>query len=310
MKRKLTAIAGGVAITLGLLISGHSLMAQTEEAASKPLALSVGLEGSSTVSLGEPVLLKYVVKNDNLQKASVFTADIKHNPLITERFTDAAGKTLMPSVNPIPPRYRANRMESWDGLEISGNHAVTWETVANAYVSFPRPGRYTLRVHVENPYVIGDIDQGTHAVLSGDYVFALTVVQANPALLHATTERLRQRVLTTTDVKAKATVVQALFSIPEAAASASWRTLIEDPRLDFSSLVQIAAALARIHTVKAADLLAEMVWDPAQPREALLGFFPHQDLYEVYDTGDAALRKHIEELHRQHGATMAHYSLE
>jgi len=201
-------------------------------------------------------------------------------------------------------------MTGWDGLEITGNASATWQAVANAYVTFPRPGRYVLRVHVQNPYVIGDVDQGDHYILGGDYVFPLTVVEANQAYLRATAERLRQRILSTIDVNAKATLIKALFSMPEATASASWQALIEEPKMDGYFLSQIGTALARIHTNKAADILAEMIWEPAQPRDAQYEAVPEKHLYEMYDTGDAALREHIEDLHKQHGVEMSHYRLE
>lgn len=310
MKRKPTAIISGVLMGLGLMFGGNQLRAQSEGADPGPLKLTVSLAGSSTVSPGEPILLKYVIKNSSEEHASVYTADAKHTPLITERFTDSAGKLLIPSVNLIPPRHMSHMMVSWDGLEITGNDSASWQAVANADVTFPHPGRYVLRVHVGNSYVIGNVDHGAHYVLSGDYVFPLTVVEANPAHLRTTAERLRQSVLPTLDVKARTTVIKALFSMPEATASASWQTLVEEPNLDGYALSQIATALTRIHTIKAADILAEMIWEPAQSSRALDEALPAQHLYEMYDTGDPALRKHIEDLHKQHGAEMSRFRIE
>lgn len=315
MKRdSITTIISSVLMALGLMLGGNQLRAQSEAIESGPLALTVALAGSSTVSLGEPVLLKYVVNNTGAQKASVFTEDGKQNSLITERFTDAAGKMLVPSVNPIPPRRVINGIISSSGLinltDLEANTSRRWETVAGAYVTFPSPGRYVLRVHVQDPYVIGDDDQGPRQLLTGDYAFPLNVVEAKPATLRATAERLRSSVLTTTDVNVRAMLVKALFSMPEDTASASWQALVEEPRLDGSSLSQIGTALARIHTIRATDILAEMIWEPAQPRDVLNQALPGRDLMDVYDTGDAALRTHIEELHKQRGVGMAHYRLQ
>lgn len=294
-----------------LMLNDDGLLAQPEAADVGPLSMTVTLAGSPTVSLGEPILLRYVVKDSSDQPASVFTADVQHNPLITERFTDASGKPLVPSVSPIPSHKSAHTMVSWDGLSINGSTSATWEAVANAGITFPRPGSYVLRVHVQNPYVIGDVDQGAHYVLSGDYVFPLEVVKAKDSYLHSTAERLRRSILQTLDVKVKRTLIKALFSMPEATASASWQALVEDPKFDDGyALGQVATALARVHTIKAADILSEMVWSPAQPSSALDEASPAQHLYEMYDTGDPALRKHIEELHKQHGAAMSPYRIE
>lgn len=313
MKQKQTAIIGSVLMALGLMLGGHPLRAQSEETATGPVNLTVSLAGSSTVSLGEPILLKYVVKNNGGQQASVYTADAEQNPLITERFTDTAGKTLVPLVNPILPHRSPNTLFIFDGPNLEGMNAGTsrsWETVANAYVTFPHPGRYVLRVHVQNPVVFGDDDQAPRHLLSGDYVFPLTVVQANPSALRATAERLRQSVLSTTDLNARATLIKALFSMPEDTASASWQTLVEEPRLDGYALSQIGKALARIHTARAADILMEMTWEPAQTPLARAEAMSGQHLDEMYDTGDAELKKHIEELRAKHGLEASHFHVE
>lgn len=314
MKQKpTTAIISGVLTALSLTLGGGQLRAQSEATAAGPINLTVALVGSSTISQGEPVLLKYVVNNTGGQKASVFTEDVNQNPLITERFTDAAGMMLIPSVNPILPHRKVNGFTVSSGINLTdlrGNTSTSWEAVASAYVTFPHPGRYVLRVHVQNPYVIGDVDRGPRQLLTGDYVFPMTVTEADPVSLRATAERLRQSILPTLDVTARATLIKALFSMPEATAGTSWQALVEEPRLDGYALSQITTALARIHTIRAADILAELVWEPTQAPRAIQEASPSQHLYEMYDTGDAALRKHIEDLHKQHGAEMSHFRIE
>lgn len=314
MKQKSTAIITGTLIACGLMFSGTQLRAQSEAADSGPINLTVSLAGSPTVSLGEPILLKYVVNNTGGQKANVFTEDSKQNSLITERFTDTAGKTLVPSVNPILPHRIVNGMIPSSGLvnltDLEANTSRKWETVANAYVTFPRPGRYILRVHVQDPYVIGDDDQGPRQLLTGDYMFPLTVIEAKPAYLRATAERLRSSILSTTDLNARATLIKALFSMPEASASTSWQTLVEEPRLDGYALSQIGTALARIHTARAADILMEMVWEPVQTPLACAEAMSGQYLDAMYDTGDAELKKHIEGLRAKHGLEASHFHVE
>ena len=308
-----TATISGVMIALGLTLGGSRLRAQAEAAEPGPLSLTVALAGSATVVEGEPVLLRYVINNSSGQEATVYTADISHIPLITERITDAAGKPLVPLASPIPPHHMSHTMTSWDGLGVPGSGPTTWETVANDHVTFPHPGRYVLRVHVENGYVMGrmnDAVQGAHHVLAGEYAFPLNVVEANPAYLRATAERLRRRVLPTLDVNVRAMLIKALFSMSEDTASASWQTLVEEPNLDGYSLSLITKALARIHTARAADVLAEMVWEPAQKGLVLDEASACQHLYEIYDTGDAGLKKHIEDLYKQHGAEISHFRIE
>ena len=312
-QKQATAIIISTLMAFSLMLGGNQLRAQSEAADSGPINLTVSLAGSPTVSLGEPILLKYAINNTGGQKANVFTEDSKQNSLITERFTDTAGKTLVPSVNPIPPYRSPNTLFIFDGPNLEGMNADTsrsWETVANAYVTFPHPGRYVLRVHVQNPVVFGDDDQAPRHLLSGDHVFPLTVVQANPTALRDTAERLRQSVLSTTDLNARATLIKALFSMPEASASTSWQTLVEEPRLDGYALNQIGTALARIHTARAADILMEMVWEPVQTPLACAEAMSGQHLDAMYDTGDAELKKHIEGLRAKHGLEASHFHVE
>lgn len=310
MNRKSTAIISGMTMALCLMLTGNELRAQSDAANTEPLSLTVSLVGSSMVVLGEPILLKYVIKNNNDQPASVYTKDIKHNSLITEQFTEVGGKELVPAVSRIIPHKKTDEFRVWDGLGINGNAAVTWDDLANAGVTFPHPGSYILHVHAQNKYVVGDIDQGAHLVLNGDYTFPLKVVAAKPAYLHSTAERLRQSILRTTDVSERATLIKALFSMPEASAASSWQLLVEEPKLDGAELNEIGMALEGLRTIKAADILAEMIWNPVRSPDTLDGFSPSEHLYNIYDAGDPALRKHIEDLHKQHGASMSHFTLE
>ena len=61
MKQKSTAIITGTLIAFSLMLGGNQMRAQSEAADSGPINLTVSLAGSPTVSLGEPILLKYVV---------------------------------------------------------------------------------------------------------------------------------------------------------------------------------------------------------------------------------------------------------
>lgn len=310
MKQKSTGAMSIGALVFCIALSGTKLLAQSAPADKGPITLTASLAGASTVAFGEPVLLKYVVKNSSDLPVVVSTTDTKGDVLGTESFAEVGGKLLIPSASLLVPHHHSETLVLYGGLDLRRNSSKSWEAFANARITFPHPGSYILRVHVERPYVAGDSQQGTRGILRGDYVFPVNVVPANPAYLHSAARSLREGILRTTDADEKAALVQALFSMPEFAASSSWQALIEEPKLDGKTLNEIGTALEGLQTNRAADLLAEMFWEVAQSPDTVAQASVFEHFYGMYDAGTPAIKKHIEDLHKQHGVAMSHYRLE
>ena len=312
MKQNQMALASIGLMALCLMFSGTRLLAQSESEERGPVMLTASLAGPSTVCFGEPILLRYILKNNGDLPVSVSVADTQGDTLGTDSLTEVRRKPLIPSASLLTPRHKSNSstLEMMDGPSLTGNGSKMWEAFANARITFPHPGSYVLRVHVERPYVAGDPQQGARYVLKRDFVFPLNVVAANPAYLRSTANQLRESILRTTDVAARATLTQALFSMPEANASSSWQALIEEPKLDGKTLNEIGTALEGLQTDRAADLLAEMLWEPVQSRDTIAEAEVYQHFYGMYDAATPAVKKHIENLHKQHGVTTAHFALE
>jgi len=298
-------------ITLGLMslcfvLSGTNLLAQSDGSDTGPVSMTASLAGSSTICVGEPILLKYVVTNSSELPATVsskrdkYDQEDKYDTLGTESFTEVGDKPLVPSASLLVPHHTSDTLKLMDGVDLTGNSSRSWEVLANAGITFPHAGSYILRVHVERPYVSGSREQGERFVLSGDYAFPLKVVAANPAYLHSMAEHLRGRILKTPEIEARATLIQALFSMPEASAASSWQALVEEPKLDGTALNEITTSLADLQTIKAVDLLAEIIWNPVQPSASLDEAMPSQRLDEMYDASDPTVKKHIDDLTAQH----------
>ena len=98
--------------------------------------------------------------------------------------------------------------------------------------------------------------------------------------------------------------------MPESAASSSWQSLIEEPKLDGTTLNEIGTALEGLQTVRSADLLAEMFWEPVQSPDTVAEAAVLQHFSGMYDAGTPAIKKHIKNLHQQHGVAMFPYGLE
>lgn len=105
--------------------------------------------------------------------------------------------------------------------------------------------------------------------------------------------------------------LEALFSMPEEYASDSWRAAASDPRLLHSRFF-IADQLERLSTIKAADILAEMVLDtPAdmvgEPQASGEGpaptfsFSVHRQFHNMFFQADPLLKAHLAELYAKRG---------
>lgn len=310
MKRKSTAIVSIALMTLCFAFSGTRLSAQSQSEEKGPVRVTASLAEASTVCLGEPILLNYDIKNSSELPVSVYTKDTQDNSLGRQTFTEGGGKLLVPSASVLVPHHRNETLTMYAGVNLAGYSSRSVKALANARITFPHPGSYILRVHVEWPYMVGDPQQGTRYVLKSDFMFPLNVVAADPAYLHSATQRLRGGIVRTTDAEEKATLVQALFSMPESAASSSWQLLIEEPKLDGTTLNVIGTALEGLQTNRAADLLAEMLWEPVQSSDTVAEAAVLRHFYAMYDAGTPAVKKHIEDLHKQHGVAMAKIRIE
>lgn len=312
MKQALTAVIGMVSVVFCLALLGAKSQAQSVQAdnGNGPVTLTASLAGSSTVALGGPILLKYVVRNTAELPVSVSVTGTPSDTLGTESFTGVDGKPLVPSVSLLLPQHKSESFIVEAGVDIAGNSSRSWEAFTNARITFPHPGHYLLRVHVERPYVAGDPERGTGYVLKGDYAFPLTVVEANPAELRHIADRLRAGILGTTDDAVKAPLIQALFSMPELAASSSWQALITEPKMDGKSLNEIGTALEGLQTNRTADLLAEMLWASAQPSNVVAEASITQHFDRMYDAATPAVKRHIEDLYKQYGVPMSRFRIE
>lgn len=318
MKRIQIVTLNAGLVGLCLMLAGSKLMAQAEGVNKGPVSMTASLVGSSTVSLGEPVLIKYVVKNSAEQLVSAFDQQSNGSPSITESLTEVGGTPLVPSVSRRLPHWKSETLSMEDGpnlTEMRKDESRSWQSLANSRIAFPHPGSYVLHIQVRMPCQLGDINQDAvnqneRSTLSADYVFPLKVIAAPLSYLHTVAEQLRKRIMQTTDVEARATLIEALFSMPEAAAASSWQSLVEEPKLDGATLSEITTALADQLTLRAADLLAEVAWNPLQPTSSLDEAMPGVHLDEMYDAGTPVLKKHIDELYKQHGIARQKYQLQ
>lgn len=268
--------------------------------AATPINVEMTLATGSTLVQGEPVVLHYKITNAADQDASA-RLGTEDKEWYTIKVIDSAGKH-------VPSRIESRPLQVWEkgprGVTVQ-SHRFQQGYLVSKYL-FALPGKYTLSVHVRLPYGLvtesntvkrEPLEKEFTEVYENDYSFPLTLMPANENRLRANAEAL-ERAASNRGQSWHPAFIQALCSIPEEQAWPSWQALADDPSVSESSKVELAKQLVLLHTNKAMDILASMVWNPAQP---LGGPVSAADwLMQAYISGDDQLRKHIKDIYARY----------
>lgn len=165
-----------------------------------------------------------------------------------------------------------------------------------------------MRVHIsyaivepeeENPVRLKGLLQDSGTNLTQDYTFPLIITASNTDRLRSTAEALCQSIIQEKYGPRHKALMEALFSMPEAQAAASWEALASKPSMDADL---IAHHLEHVHSPKAADILARMLRDPTLSPDNLTAV--GRRLNEMYNTGNAKLREHIKQIAASYRITL------
>lgn len=268
-----------------------------------PLSVEVSLASPATFSLGEPVVLQYKLSNLSSDEKLAVLSGTHSTSWYTLTLTDQAGNQVRqtPNVSPSAPSgYHAGDVS----IYAAGDHSESY-TVASKSISILCPGRYTLTVHVqapytlvapplENPVLIKAMMNSAGTVLNQDFSFPLNVTAANPVLLQAKANALREEISKEQSSARLLPEMDELFSMPEAQAGSIWEELAVQAKPMDRDL--IADKVAGLRSNKAVDILFKMIDNPLSNS----GFVSRR-LSEVYNGGDFALREHIKSAAAQRG---------
>ena len=283
-----------------------------------PLHLAVHLV-SSSVMLGEPVVLCYRLTNTSRETLSVHVGRDEKD-WMTMRL---GGPSKTPPRSRPDLRLRQGGIYS-TGIRISAESSATGYVVISQRFLVSEAGDYDLSLDVVAPYE-ADFQAGKapprseeppaeRTVLTESHAFPLTVTEAQPARLRAIAEALREAAAQAGSQE-RMMSLEALFSMPEEYASESWRAAAFDPRL-LHSLSFIADQLERLSTIAAAGILVEMVLntppaivgkvpaDGATEAEKLpitLSFSVHRQFHNLYFHADPALKAHLTKMYNDRG---------
>jgi len=281
---------------------GPNLPASAADSGAGPFSIQASLLTPARITLGEPILIRYKLINALPQNALTHLG-IYGTDWYTLTMRDAQG-TVVPLIPDPRPAHPQGAHSIKSGFFRGGTSDIDYIPVTQR-LAIQHPGRYMLTIHARLPYVMDDtLAEGTPEALATsseltqtqDITFPILVTPADPVRLRNTAEALRTASVEEKDGLLARAETDALFSMPEAQAAASWRALALKP----STSTDLAAAeLAELHTATGADILAEMLDTPG------LVCTPISDrLNRLYNAGFPALREHIAGIARKHGFEM------
>ncbi len=283
------------------------LPASSIRADQAPMLVEARLATPATISLGEPIMLRYKLSNLSSDEQLVVLSGIYNTAWYTLGLKDQTGSSvrLIPDTRPLnPPGAHSGDVSSY----AISNQRDGWQInyiVATKSFTVPHPGKYVLTMHVrapytlvtptlENPNQMKSLMTSAGTVLTQDFIFPLTVTAADPVVLQAKAKALEEAISKELNSTILLPEMDELFSMPEAQAGPIWEEMAVRAKPMYRDL--IAGKVAGLHSNMAADILFKMMNNPATNSG-----FVSTKLSEIYNAGDPGLREHIKSAAAQRG---------
>jgi len=308
MKTTLSTTQQGLCIAaFSLCCTVLFLSASSCQADQAPMSVEATLVTPATITLGEPITLRYKLSNSSGDQKLTVLSGIYNTAWYTLSLKDTKGSQvpLIPDTRPLnPPGFHAGDVATFATAESRDS----WQDgyiVASKSLSVPRSGKYILTLHIhasytlvaptlENPVLMKTMMNSAGTVFFQDFNFPLTVTTANPTVLQAKANALKEAIDKEQSSALLRPEMDELFSMPEAQASPVWEKMALQAGPMSKDL--IADKLANLHSKGAADILLKMIDNPQSNSE-----FVSRRLSEVYNGGDPTLRDHIKSAALQKG---------
>lgn len=247
---------------------------------------------SNTVSIGEPLILKYKITNTDLRRVAVNVADDQRGWL-KMTLCDVSGHSLQALPDPLPvSRHPAA------GIEVDPNSQYTGYVIASQKFQPTHPGSYQLRLSAHLTYST----DGGQSVSDQTFSFPVTVTTRDSQQLRSTAEGLRQTVLHDQHYRP---AIKALFAMRDPDCLSVWRELATDPNLDAFRATEVINELTKVNSISASDILAEMQTISSE-RWARTGLDPLNALEGMRRNANPELRQHINQLLVAAGVDLNH----
>ncbi len=244
------------AATMFCVLSASTVPRQALADAPLPGQMQVFFANNS-VTLGEPLVLKYKITNVKNHAITAYMGREERN-WTKMTLVDASGQPVLPIS--VPPPIR-NGIYT-DGIGIGANNVGEGNLVVSRQFQPTRPGVYRLKLSTHLVYSWDDESRVPTAddqtVDDKTFTIALTILPRDPEKLLAVAQGLRQEVVDDKNVANRQLALQTLFTMRDPVCLPVWRAVAIDPSLDASRAVEVARYLGDVETTNAADILAAM----------------------------------------------------
>jgi len=249
---------------------------------------------SNTVSLGEPLVLKYRITNSESRGVKVYMGKDERGWL-SMSLKDASGHPMQ--AIPDPEAIRSGIHSSGVTLDQNGYH-VGYVVVSQKFQP-TQIGQYRLNLTSHLTYLWADGSDERYTE-DQNYSLPVTVTARDPQRLHTVAEGLRWAVLNDKDVSQYRSAIKALLSMRGPECLSVWRELATDPNLDAFRAADVIHELANVQSVSASDILAAM--QPIAPeRWSQMGTAPLDVLQWMWHPATPAVKQHINQLLKEAG---------
>ena len=301
LKRALAVFAALGAFT------GGPVQAQTS---GTDLKTDITLVTAGTITQGEPVVLKYDVKNVAEVKRYIGLKE-DSSDWLSLSLVDASGHAV--AGHSVPTARQKDSENNLGSLTsafstpgLIGTHStLEGYVVASQWFPTPAAGKYTLVAHVHLFYrVVAASTPADGEVDEQDISFPLTVMKADSARLQSTGQSLEKAIAQSGPLEPVAKrnmLIRALFSMPSAQAAPSWQALLSDPSSSSWVLSEAVEDLVWLKPSAAPDILMGMLLKPGPAQNKYITSAVINGMARVYRGGDPLSRQHIRALYASHG---------
>ena len=273
-----------------------------------PVGVTLSLS-SETLMPGEPLTLFCTVTNALPEMLDTYMGMDMESWLVYQ-MVDAMGQ----EVPALPdPRVQNPGGIHTTGARLSPRGKFTWAIVLSQRFAVSRSGVHSLSVRVHLPYAPDDRDKRVQpeqfeevygTVFLGEHKFSLLVTEADPSRLRLLAEAAADEIIQRLP-QGEQGKIEALFSMPEEYALPSWKRVVDAARMSHTGTRQgVASELTRLNSIAAADLLADMIWNPTQPLPSSEPGHIATYLHNMYFQNGPGLKAHIAEIFIRRGLAL------
>lgn len=261
--------------------------------ASGQASLQISLD-ASTFLQGEPIIVHYKIVNSGVNRVYSTVLQRNRDKWFNVEVTDEDGN-IAPAAQPLPPVYKG---ASADKAIISANSFYDDSVVLNQWVAPLKPGKYNVLIQAKVFYT-EKRDGSDQMLITKQVSFPINITVSDMNRLRSEAVTACQTIETSTDPAKQELALKTLFALPEQDALPQWQELAASQNLTDKTREMVAEEVSHLNSLTAADLLAQLCWGDGGQKHTGVPMMIY--LSGMWQEGDQAMKKHIEDLAANHG---------